>query len=82
MQSMRQLLRNLLMIFVLAGFFADPAVTQTANEPTSEIKIDKNKLLVQPRNADGSLVMVSFPLKRASRTTRSVFGKALDFGMR
>ena len=55
-----QLLRNLLMIFVLAGFFIAPAMAQTASEPTSEIKIDKKKLLVQPRNADGSLIMVSF----------------------
>jgi ABC-type nickel/cobalt efflux system permease component RcnA len=60
MQSMRLLLRNLLVIFVLAGFFVAPAMAQTASEPTSEIKIDKKKLLVQPRNADGSLVMVSF----------------------
>ena len=52
---MMQLLRNLLMIFVLAGFFIAPAMAQTASEPTSEIKIDKKKLLVQPRNADGSL---------------------------
>ncbi len=57
---MMQLLRNLLMIFVLAGFFITPAIAQTASEPTSEIKIDKKKLLVQPRNADGSLIMVSF----------------------
>lgn len=55
-----QLLRNLLMIFVLAGFFVAPAMAQTASEPTSEIKIDKKKLLVQPRNADGSPIMVSF----------------------
>jgi nickel/cobalt transporter (NicO) family protein len=60
MQSMMQLLRNLLMIFVLAGFFAAPAMAQTANEPASEIKIDKKKLLVQPRNADGSPILVSF----------------------
>jgi ABC-type nickel/cobalt efflux system permease component RcnA len=60
MQSMMQLLRNLLMIFVLAGFFIAPAVAQTTTEPASEIKIDKKKLLVQPRNADGSLIMVSF----------------------
>ena len=60
MLSMRQLLRNLLLIFVLTGFFVAPAMAQTANEPTSEIKIDKKKLLVQPRNADGSLDMVSF----------------------
>ena len=55
-----QLLRNLLMVFVLTGFFMAPAMAQTASEPTGEIKIDKKKLLVQPRNADGSLVMVSF----------------------
>jgi ABC-type nickel/cobalt efflux system permease component RcnA len=60
MQSLMQLLRNLLMIFILAGFFIAPAMAQTTNEPTSEIKIDKRKLLVQPRNADGSLIMVSF----------------------
>ena len=57
---MMQLLRNLLMVFILAGFFIAPAVAQTTSEPTSEIKIDKKKLLVQPRNADGSLIMVSF----------------------
>jgi nickel/cobalt exporter len=60
MQSLMRLLRNLLMIFVLAGFFVSPATAQTTDEPASEIKIDKKKLLVQPRNADGSLVMVSF----------------------
>lgn len=57
---MMQLLRNLLMVFILAGFFVAPAMAQTAGEPTSEIKIDKKKLLVQPRNADGSPIMVSF----------------------
>jgi ABC-type nickel/cobalt efflux system permease component RcnA len=35
-------------------------MAQTSTEPTSEIKIDKKKLLVQPRNADGSPIMVSF----------------------
>ena len=54
------LLRNLFLIFVLAGFFIAPAMAQTSTEPTSEIRIDKKKLLVQPRNADGSLIMVSF----------------------
>src|SRR5436190_20478820 len=57
---MMQLLRNLLMVFILAGFFIAPAMAQSASAPTSEIKIDKRKLLVQPRNADGSLIMVSF----------------------
>jgi ABC-type nickel/cobalt efflux system permease component RcnA len=60
MQSMMQLLRNLLIVFILAGLFIAPAMAQSAGEPTSEIKIDKKKLLVQPRNADGSLIMVSF----------------------
>jgi nickel/cobalt exporter len=60
MQSMMQLLRNLLMIFVLARFFIAPAMAQATSEPTGEIKIDKKKLLVQPRNADGSLIVVSF----------------------
>ena len=55
-----QFLRNLLMVFILAGFFIVPAMAQSASEPTSEIKIDKKKLLVQPRNEDGSLIMVSF----------------------
>ena len=57
---MMQLLRNLLMVFILTGFFVAPAMAQTASEPTSGIKIDKKKLLVQPRNADGSPIMVSF----------------------
>ena len=60
MQFLMQLLRALLMVFILAGVIAAPAMAQTASEPTSEIKIDKKKLLVQPRNADGSPIMVSF----------------------
>ena len=55
-----QLLRALFLVFILAGIFAAPAMAQTATEPASEIKIDKKKLLVQPRNADGSPIMVSF----------------------
>lgn len=57
---LRQLLRTLFMVFILTGFFAVPAMAQTAGEPASEIKIDRSKLLVQPRNADGSRIMVSF----------------------
>jgi nickel/cobalt exporter len=60
MLSLRQLLRSLLMVFVLAGFFIAPAMAQAASEPAGEIKIDRKKLLVQPRNADGSPIMVSF----------------------
>lgn len=60
MQFLMQLLRALFLVFILAGIFAAPAMAQTATEPASEIKIDKKKLLVQPRNADGSPIMVSF----------------------
>ena len=70
-----QLLRNLFLIFVLAGFFIAPAMAQTASEPTSEIKIDKKKLLVQPRNADGSLhhgVLLGRPRAVGARATAGI----------
>ena len=57
---MMRYLRTLFTIFILAGLFIAPAIAQTAAAPTSEVKIDKKKLLVQPRNADGSIIMVSF----------------------
>ena len=57
---MIRLLRTLLAVFILAGFFICPAIAQTSAAPSAEVKIDRKKLLVQPRNADGSLVMVSF----------------------
>ena len=57
---MIRLLRALLVIVLFAGFFIAPAMAQTTSPPTAEIKIDKRKLLVQPRNADGSIIMVSF----------------------
>ena len=55
---MMNFIRALFAIFVLASVFAAPAMGQSTS--TAEVKIDKRKLLVQPRNADGSLVMVSF----------------------
>ncbi len=55
-----QLARNLLAIFVLIGLLIAPASAQTANEPAPQVTIDKKKLLVQPRNPDGTLKMVSF----------------------
>ena len=55
-----QLLRGLLAIFILTGLLISPAFAQTANETTPQVTIDKKKLLVQPRNADGTLKMVSF----------------------
>jgi nickel/cobalt transporter (NicO) family protein len=51
-------IRAVFAVFILASFFVAPAMTQST--PQAQVKIDKKKLLVQPRNADGSLVMVSF----------------------
>jgi nickel/cobalt transporter (NicO) family protein len=55
---MMNFIRAVFAVFILAAFFAAPALAQST--PTAEVKIDKKRLLVQPRNADGSLVMVSF----------------------
>jgi nickel/cobalt transporter (NicO) family protein len=57
---MTKIMRVLLAIFILTGFFMAPAIAQTTTNPAPVVKIDKKKLLVQPRNADGSLIMVSF----------------------
>jgi nickel/cobalt transporter (NicO) family protein len=55
---MMNFFRAVFAVFILAAFFVAPALAQST--PTAEVKIDKKRLLVQPRNADGSLVMVSF----------------------
>jgi len=55
-----RLIRGFFAIFVLIGLLIGPAFPQTANETTRQITIDKKKLLVQPRNPDGTLKMVSF----------------------
>ena len=57
---MIKILRILLAVFLLAGFFLAPAIAQTSPDPAPVVKIDKRKLLVQPRNAEGSIIMVSF----------------------
>jgi nickel/cobalt transporter (NicO) family protein len=55
---MMNFFRVVFAVFILAAFFTAPALAQST--PIAEVKIDKKRLLVQPRNADGSLVMVSF----------------------
>lgn len=57
---MRQFIHGFIAVFVLFGLLTIPAIAQTANEATPQVTIDKKKLLVQPRNADGTLKMVSF----------------------
>jgi len=55
-----QLIRSLLAVFILFGLLIGPVSAQTSDEPVPQVTIDKRKLLVQPRNPDGTLVMVSF----------------------
>jgi nickel/cobalt transporter (NicO) family protein len=57
---MMKLLRALLAVFILAGLFMAPVLAQTTTTPPPVVKIDRKKLLVQPRNADGSMIIVSF----------------------
>ncbi len=52
--------RALFAVFILVGVLVGPAVAQSANDPATQVTIDKKKLLVQPRNADGTLQTVSF----------------------
>lgn len=51
-----RLLGCLLALFILLA----PGQAQTAAEPAPQVTIDKKKLLVQPRNADGTVLETSF----------------------
>lgn len=59
---MKTLLRMWVAVFILASLFLAPVLAQTTPtpDPAPVVKIDKRKLLVQPRNADGTIIMVSF----------------------
>ncbi|HLF21100.1 MAG TPA: nickel/cobalt transporter [Aestuariivirga sp.] len=56
MPIVMRLLACLLALFILLA----PALAQTAAEPAPQVTIDKKKLLVQPRNTDGTLRETSF----------------------
>ena len=53
-------IRMLTAFVVLAGLLAVPVMADTPGAARPPITIDKRKLLVQPRNADGSIEVVSF----------------------
>lgn len=53
---MRLLIGCFLALFIALA----PAMAQTAQEPAPPVTIDKKKLLVQPRNADGTIQETSF----------------------
>lgn len=55
---MWRLIRCLLGVLLVSGFLLGPVAAQVTPEP--QVTIDKRKLLVQPRNADGTLQAVSF----------------------
>src|SRR5260221_1164327 len=57
---MRTLFHRLLAAFLIIGIFIGPAIAQTAPDAKPEVHVDKRKLLVQPRNPDGSIQVVSF----------------------
>jgi nickel/cobalt transporter (NicO) family protein len=72
-----RLFRGILAVFILFGLLLAPLAAQTANEPAPAVTIDKRKLLVQPRNADGTLKTVSFledPILWARGQQRNFYG--------
>ena len=60
MRLVTQIFRALFAVFILVGVLAGPVAAQSVNDPAPQVTIDKRKLLVQPRNADGTLQTVSF----------------------
>ena len=84
MRLVTQLLRNLLAAFILAGLLFGSAAAQTTDQTAPQVTIDKRKLLVQPRNADGTLQVVSFwenPVLWA-RDQQQIFYGAMSGAMR
>jgi nickel/cobalt transporter (NicO) family protein len=81
MQGMMRALFAL--ILLLAPLSVPQAVAQTASQPVAEeaappVKIDRKKLLVQPRNKDGTLQQVSFfedPVLWAREKQQAFYGK-------
>ena len=79
---MRTVLALILLVF--AAVAAQPAaMAQTSTQPAAEqaappVKIDRKKLLVQPRNKDGTLVQVNFlddPVLWAREKQQAFYGK-------
>ncbi len=57
---MRRLIAVLIGVMLAVGVFIAPLAAQAPEEPAAQTTIDKRKLLVQPRNADSTLQIVSF----------------------
>jgi nickel/cobalt transporter (NicO) family protein len=82
MQGMMRALLALIVLLLLPLSFA-PAVAQTASQPVAEeaappVTIDRKKLLVQPRNKDGTLEQISFfedPVLWVRERQQAFYGK-------
>ena len=82
---MQGVIRAVLALFLLLLLpaMAPQAVAQTATQPAAgeaapAVKIDRKKLLVQPRNKDGTLQQVSFfedPVLWAREKQQAFYGK-------
>jgi ABC-type nickel/cobalt efflux system permease component RcnA len=83
MQGLRRALLALMAILAVVLAAGQPAMAQTAEQQAAEqaappVKIDRKKLLVQPRNADGTLKEVSFmedPVLWAREKQQAFYGK-------
>ena len=84
MQELRRVVLALIAVLLLALPLAPGALAQSASQqPAAEeaapaVKIDRKKLLVQPRNTDGTLVEVSFfedPVLWAREKQQAFYGK-------
>jgi nickel/cobalt exporter len=54
------MMRLVFALLLLLGLGLAPAIADTAPAPKSQVVIDKRKLLVQPKNPDGSLMVTPF----------------------
>jgi ABC-type nickel/cobalt efflux system permease component RcnA len=84
MRFVTQFIRHLFAMLILAGLLFGPAAAQTADQTAPHTTFDKRKLLVQPRNADGTLQVVSFwedPILWA-RDQQQIFYGAMSGAMR
>ena len=82
MQGLIRALMGLAALLILALMALPPAMAQTAEQsvtqPAPEVKIDRRKLLVQPKNADGSIQSVSIfedPVLWARNEQQDFYGR-------
>jgi nickel/cobalt transporter (NicO) family protein len=78
MQGLTRVFLAVLAVLFLSAATLAPAYAQSTDEPAPKITIDKRKLLVQPRNKDGSAQQVAFledPVLWAREQQQAFYGK-------